>query len=111
MSPSAASGVAGQSAEGAVTCIACGVEVARSEAREYDKHGDRWDRDDKRFEFLCKPCHRECCHQSREGLEATLVEAGAGETDRWSFLRRFDELARESDDGDSSERHPGRRSP
>ena len=32
-----------------VTCIACGEEVPRSSAREYDKHGDRWTREDKQF--------------------------------------------------------------
>ena len=94
-----------------VSCIACGDDVSRQDAREYDKHGDRWDRDDKRFEFLCKPCHRECCHQSREGLEGTLVEAGAGETDRWSFLRRFDELVRDSDEATPSDSTRHRRSP
>jgi hypothetical protein len=101
MSPSA-TGVGDRAAGTAVTCIACGAEVARSEAREYDRHGDRWNRDDKRFEFLCKPCHRECCHQSRQGLEKTLVAAGAGETDRRSFLRRFDELARDGEDPSDS---------
>jgi hypothetical protein len=72
-----------------VVCIACGETVPRSDAREYDKYGDRWIREGKRFEFLCKPCHRECCHQPRDGLEATLREAGAGETDRATFLGRY----------------------
>ncbi len=40
-----------------VTCLACGTERPRDEAREYDKHGDRWDRDGKTFEHLCKSCH------------------------------------------------------
>ncbi|MES3516338.1 MAG: hypothetical protein PPP58_01620 [Natronomonas sp.] len=57
-----------------VTCIACGEAVRRSKAREYDKHGDRWERADKEFEHLCKPCHRGLCHQPRDGLEAALVE-------------------------------------
>ncbi len=74
-----------------VTCIACGETVARSRAREYDKHGDRWDREYKNFEYLCKPCHGECCHQNRDGLEWALVRAGAGRTDRKTFLRRYDE--------------------
>jgi hypothetical protein len=78
-----------------VTCIACGSTVPRSEAREYDKHGDRWDREGKRFEHLCKRCHRECCHQSRDGLEAALVRAGAGTADRTTFLRRYDRIASE----------------
>jgi hypothetical protein len=38
-----------------ITCIACGDSVDRESAREYDKHGDRWEREDKEFEFLCKP--------------------------------------------------------
>ena len=72
-----------------VICIACGAELPRSDAREYDKSGDRWSRDGKEFEFLCKPCYRECCHQPRDELEDTLCRAGAGETDRQSFLQRY----------------------
>ncbi|RLM88651.1 hypothetical protein D3D02_11690 [Halobellus sp. Atlit-38R] len=72
-----------------VTCIACGETVARDDAREYDKHGDRWSRKGKEFEYLCKPCHRKCCHQNRDGLEETLVAAGAGQTDQKTFLRQF----------------------
>jgi len=75
-----------------VTCIACGDTVARSDAREYDKHGDRWDRAGKSFEFLCKPCDRERCHRPRDGLEARLVEAaGAGSPER--FVARYLALA------------------
>jgi len=76
-----------------VTCIACGETLAREDAREYDKHGDRWSREGKAFEYLCKPCHRDCCHQNRDGLEETLVAAEAGRTDRTTFLGRFCELA------------------
>lgn len=76
-----------------VTCIACGDAVDRADAREYDRHGDRFERRRKRFEFLCKPCHRQLCHQPRGGLEAALVEAGAGERDRASFLGRYAALA------------------
>ncbi|QCC51713.1 DUF7562 family protein [Halapricum salinum] len=75
-----------------VTCLACGQTLDREEAREYDKYGDRWDRDGKTFEYLCKPCDRDRCHQPRDGLEATLVAADAGRTDRESFLRRYCEL-------------------
>ncbi|WP_257301090.1 hypothetical protein [Haloarchaeobius sp. FL176] len=82
-----------------VTCIACGDEVARDDAREYDKHGDRWSRDGKQFEYLCKPCYRECCHQNRDGLEEKLVAADAGRTDQRTFLRRFCERA--ADDAES----------
>ncbi|ESP89773.1 DUF7562 family protein [Candidatus Halobonum tyrrellensis] len=76
-----------------VTCIACGETLDRGDAREYDKHGDRWDREGKQFEYLCKPCHRECCHRNREGLEEALVAAGAGRTDRKTFLERFCEVS------------------
>jgi len=79
-----------------VTCIACGESIPQSEAREYDKHGDRWDRRDKEFEHLCKACFAELCQQPRGGLETTLDAAGAGETDRETFLERFRELS-ESD--------------
>lgn len=79
-----------------VTCIACGETVARGDAREYDKYGDRWSRDGKAFEYLCKPCYRDYCHQYRDGLEEMLIQADAGHTDRTTFLRRYHELV--SDD-------------
>ena len=82
-----------------VCCIACGETVARSDAREYDKYGDRWNRDGKSFEYLCKPCYRECCHQNRDGLEEKLVAADAGRIDQRTFLRRFCERA--ADDAES----------
>ncbi|MFB6141858.1 MAG: hypothetical protein ABEJ30_00775 [Halorientalis sp.] len=72
-----------------VTCIACGDELPRADAREYDKHGDRWDRADKDFEYLCKGCHRDLCHQPRDDLEALLVESGAGVAPRPVVLERF----------------------
>ena len=75
--------------EPAVTCIACGESISRSDAREYDKHGDRWERADKEFEYLCKPCDRERCHAARDGLEDRLVEAGAGDSDRDTFLAAY----------------------
>lgn len=79
-----------------VVCIACGDTVSRSDAREYDKYGDRWDRDGKTFEYLCKPCHRECCLQPRDGLEETLVKADAGDTDQAAFLRNYQQLIADS---------------
>lgn len=82
--------------ESEVTCIACGDEIARSGAREYDKHGDRWNRADKEFEYLCKGCHRDLCHQPRPDLESSLVESRAGETDRDTFLAQYHEVV--SDD-------------
>jgi hypothetical protein len=75
-----------------VVCIACGDTVSRSTAREYDKHGDRWDREGKQFEYLCKPCDKQRCNHSRDGLEERLVEAEAGGTDRKTFLRNFADL-------------------
>ena len=69
-----------------VTCIACGRSVARSSAREYDKEGDRWSRAGKEFEYLCKACHGDLCHQPREDLETLLArierEAAAEKDDR-----------------------------
>jgi hypothetical protein len=84
-----------------VTCIACGDSVARSDAREYDKHGDRWNREDKEFEFLCKHCYRDLCHQPRDGLESLLVESRAGHCDREEFVAAFYDLL--ADRGDSPE--------
>jgi uncharacterized protein YhaN len=74
-----------------VTCIACGDSVPRSKAREYDKYGDRWDRSDKEFEYLCKPCDRDRCHQPRGDLEAHLeaVEAATDCPDQEAFLAAF----------------------
>lgn len=80
-------------ADAEVTCIACGETVSRSDAREYDKYGDRWDRDGKSFEYLCKPCDGECCHVDRTGLEDRLEAAGAGIASRGEFLRRYHDLA------------------
>ncbi|RLM56536.1 hypothetical protein DVK02_08515 [Halobellus sp. Atlit-31R] len=57
-----------------VVCIACGTSLPRSEAREYDKQGNRWERHGKEFEHLCKECYRGLCHQPRGELEALLVE-------------------------------------
>lgn len=87
-----------------VTCIACGETVSRADAREYDKEGDRYDRTDKEFEFLCKPCYREVDHQPRGNLEALLSESGAGEVDREEFLERYTELATERGPRSESER-------
>jgi hypothetical protein len=72
-----------------VCCIACGERVARPDAREYDKHGDRWNRDGKEFEHLCKSCHGELTHAPREGLEDRLTTAGAGTLGDREFLARY----------------------
>jgi hypothetical protein len=85
-----------------VVCIACGTGLPRSAAREYDKHGDRWSREDKEFEYLCKPCFRDCCHQPRPGLEDALVRAGAGRADDRTFLERYCDSASEEDGGEAA---------
>lgn len=72
-----------------VTCIACGTELDRSDAREYDKEGDRWERTEKEFEYLCKPCHRELSKADRADLEARLTALGAGDVPRATFLERY----------------------
>jgi hypothetical protein len=87
---------------GEVTCIACGATVTRNDAREYDKHGDRWERREKEFEYLCKPCHRDCCHQPRGGLEALLADAGAGHRDQETFVAHFCELVSEREELEGS---------
>jgi hypothetical protein len=90
-----------------VVCIACGTSVSRSDAREYDKEGDRWDRYGKEFEHLCKGCYRELCHQPREGLESLLVDIeadgdresaggdGSHSLSREEFCRRYFGAVRE----------------
>ena len=75
-----------------VTCLACGSTIDRAMAREYDKHGDRWDRDGKQFEHLCKPCHGDLCHHARTDLETVLVQSGAGTNTTEEFLSRYLEL-------------------
>ena len=57
-----------------VTCVACGTSVERKQAREYDKQGNRWERHGKEFEYLCKGCYRDLCHQPRDGLESMLID-------------------------------------
>jgi len=87
------------SGDESVSCIACGASVPREDAREYDKHGDRWDRDGKRFEHLCKPCFRDLAKQPRRGLEASLEAAGAGRVDDAEFLSRFLDASGEEQPG------------
>lgn len=73
-----------------VVCIACGTSLRRSDAREYDKEGDRWSRRGKEFEHLCKACYRSLCHQPRDGLESLLVDVADGEDlDRSAFIERY----------------------
>lgn len=83
-----------------VTCIACGTECDRSDAREYDKQGDRWERRGKHFEYLCKPCFQDLSKVDRDGLEEHLVAAGAGERDQMTFLQRYLSLTVDGDEPD-----------
>jgi len=76
-----------------VTCPACGESVPRSEAREYDKEGNRWERHDKTFEHFCKDCFRELCHQPRGDLESTLTEIQDAGLSQSEFLQRYLESA------------------
>ncbi|MCO8253775.1 hypothetical protein NKF26_08180 [Haladaptatus sp. AB618] len=78
-----------------VDCIACGDAVRRSAAREYDKEGNRWERNGKTFEHLCKACHRELCHQPRDELEGLLVEMDADHVEQDEFLARYETAIRD----------------
>ncbi|SDM03494.1 hypothetical protein SAMN04487949_0587 [Halogranum gelatinilyticum] len=72
-----------------VVCIACGSSLPRSEAREYDKEGNRWERHGKEFEHLCKACYRDLCHQPRAGLESLLADIEEHGLSQEEFLRRY----------------------
>lgn len=87
-----------------VTCIACGETIDRTDAREYDKYGDRWDRREKAFEHLCKPCYRELCHQPRQGLESLLVEMERGSVTEREFVEHYYETVEETVDEEDSKR-------
>jgi len=72
-----------------VTCIACGDSLLREDAREYDKEGNRWNRRDKEFEYLCTDCDDELCHQPRDGLESLVCSIEADGLSREEFLSRY----------------------
>lgn len=91
-----------------VTCIACGDSLSREEAREYDKHGDRWDRRDKEFEHLCKPCFADHSTHSRRGLEDLLEEIETGGLSQERFLRRYEQLVDGDGDSPASRDDPSR---
>jgi hypothetical protein len=78
-----------------VDCIACGETIRRSDAREYDKEGDRWNRKGKEFEHLCKVCHTDLCHQPRDELEDLLVDIDAGGLTELEFLEAYWEAVEE----------------
>lgn len=82
-----------------VTCPACGQTLDREEAREYDKYGDRFEREGKQFEYFCPDCHDELTLQDRTGLEDLLTEIGAGNTTDAAFVRDY---AAANEDPDSS---------
>lgn len=72
-----------------VVCIACGAEVERAGAREYDRFGDRFDRRDKRFEYLCAQCDDARCHHARMGVEERLCAIEGVVTSQKEMLRAF----------------------
>lgn len=72
-----------------VICIACGDSVLREDAREYDKEGNRWNRRDKKFEYLCTDCDDQLCHQPRDGLESLLLSIESDGLSREEFLDRY----------------------
>lgn len=79
-----------------VTCIACGLTIIRSEAREYDKEGDRWSRRGKEFEYLCKACYRDLNHQPRDELEGLLIDIEQPICmTQEEFIRRYNRLVEE----------------
>ncbi|MFB6254358.1 MAG: hypothetical protein ABEI06_07105 [Halobacteriaceae archaeon] len=81
-----------------VTCIACGSKISREEAREYDKYGDRWDREEKHFEFLCKSCYREIDNTERDEVEELLTAIDAGSLSHSEFIKRYvEEIQRDVD--------------
>lgn len=78
-----------------VVCIACGESVLREDAREYDKAGDRWDRRDKEFEYLCTTCDDGLCHQPRDGLESLILDIESAGLTQAEFLSRYVEAVTE----------------
>lgn len=86
-----------------MTCIACGDSLLREDAREYDKEGDRWDRRDKEFEYLCTDCDDDLCHQSRDGLESLICDIEADGLSREEFLARYTDAVAPDDAGNAAE--------
>ena len=93
-----------------VVCIACGDSVLREDAREYDKEGDRWDRRDKEFEYLCADCDDEISHQPRDGLESLICSIEGDDLSTEEFLDRYADAVADdggdapADDGGGSDR-------
>lgn len=83
-----------------VTCIACGEHLPREDAREYDKYGDRWTREGKAFEYLCKPCFRDLTKHSRDGLEDVLDDISGTGLSQEAFVQAFITETRETAERD-----------
>ncbi|KDS91791.1 hypothetical protein FK85_18720 [Halorubrum saccharovorum] len=92
-----------------VICIACGDSVLREDAREYDKEGNRWNRRDKEFEYLCTDCDDEICHQPRDGLESLITSIESDGLSREEFLDRYADAVVDAD-GRTGEGGSGSRS-
>jgi hypothetical protein len=86
-----------------VTCIACGDSLLREDAREYDKEGNRWNRRDKEFEYLCTDCDDELCHQPRDGLESLVCAIEADGLSREEFLGRYTDAVAGDEGADAAE--------
>jgi formate-dependent nitrite reductase cytochrome c552 subunit len=79
-----------------VTCVACGRSIVRSDAREYDKEGNRWSRTGKKFEHVCKNCHRDLNHQPRNDLEELLIDVECSTPmTQEEFVRRYNQRVEE----------------
>ncbi|ELZ37514.1 hypothetical protein C472_08659 [Halorubrum tebenquichense DSM 14210] len=81
-----------------MVCIACGDSVLREDAREYDKEGDRWNRRDKEFEYLCADCDGDLSHQPRDGLESLICSIEADGLTTEEFLGRYVDAVTGDDD-------------
>lgn len=83
-----------------VTCIACGEVLPRDDAREYDKYGDRWTREGKEFEHLCKPCFRQLTKHARDGLEDDMEGMAGCGLSQPEFVQAFLATTRETPERD-----------
>ncbi|TKX72721.1 hypothetical protein [Halorubrum sp. GN11GM_10-3_MGM] len=91
-----------------VVCIACGDSVLREDAREYDKEGDRWNRREKEFEYLCADCDDEISHQPRDGLESLILSIESDGLTTEEFLDRYADAVEDDDDGTGEDGAGGR---
>ena len=77
--------------------------MLREDAREYDKEGNRWDRRDKEFEYLCTDCDDDICHQPRDGLESLILSFESDGLSQEEFLGRYADAVMEDLDPTDSE--------